>query len=116
MLRYYAFCSRIAFLLKHTEFLERLDNALRNVFIERYEALYERAMSFFNEFKQTTHAQVYIATKEVFLSLVMIAERTQPLPAVDDDKAVMKFVLPKIIADSTDFAVMSQITKWLMKE
>jgi hypothetical protein len=44
---------------KHVEFLERLDNALRNVFAERYESLYERAKDIFNEFRQATHARVY---------------------------------------------------------
>jgi len=98
---------------KHTEFLKRLDNALCNVFIESYKGLYERASDIFNEFVQATRAQVCIASKEVFLSSVMAAERTQDLLSMDDEAGVREFVLPRIIDDSSDAAVMSQITKWL---
>lgn len=101
---------------KHVEFLERLDNALRNVFIEKYESLYERAKGVFNEFKQATNAQVSLARKEVFLDRVMAAERTRELPSIDDALGVAEFVLPRIIADSNDVAVMSQITTWLSEK
>ena len=100
---------------RHTEFLKRLDNALRNVFIEGYEGLYERAIDILTEFKKATYAQVDIASREVFLSRVMAAERTQDLPPMDDVGAVMEFVLPRIIADSNDVAVMSQIVEWLSR-
>jgi len=98
---------------KHTEFLKKLDNALHNVFFESYEGLYERAMGIFNEFVNATHAQVHCASKEVFLSRVVAAECTRDLPSLDDVGAVMEFTLPKIVADSTDFTVMTQIGKWL---
>ncbi len=98
---------------KHVEFLERLDNALRNVFIERYESLYERAKTVFNEFRQATNAQVTLASKEVFMDHVVAAERTRGLPSMDDALGMAEFVLPRIIADSNDVAVMSQITTWL---
>ena len=101
---------------KHTEFLKKLDNALHNVFFESYESLYERAMDIFNEFVNATHAQVHIASKETFMSCVMRAECTENLPSMDDDAGVEKFVLPKIIADSRDAAIMSQITKWLYEK
>ena len=101
---------------KHTEFLERLDNALRNVFIERYEGLYEHAKDIFNKFKQATHAQVDIVSEEVFLSRVMAAERTQELPSMEDAGAITEFVLPRIIADSNDVAVMSRIVEWLSEK
>jgi nucleoside 2-deoxyribosyltransferase len=101
---------------KHTEFLKKLDNALHNVFSESYEGLYERARAIFNEFTQATHVQVQIASKETFMSCVMRAECTENLPSMDDDAGVEKFVLPKIIADSRDAAIMSQITKWLYEK
>lgn len=102
---------------KHTEFLKKLDNALNNVFFERYKDLFEKAKGIFHEFKKETHAQVSMASEEVFSSLVMKAERTQQgLPSIEDNKAVMEFVLPKIIDDSTDVAVMKEIMKWLEKK
>jgi len=100
----------------HIEFLKRLDNALYNVFTESYEGLYERARDIFDEFVHATHAQVRIASKEIFLNLVMAAERTRDLPLADDAEAVMEFILPRIIADSNDVAVMSQIVKWLSEK
>ncbi|MEA1906032.1 MAG: hypothetical protein U9N12_03625 [Euryarchaeota archaeon] len=100
----------------HTEFLKRLDNALYNVFIDGYEELYLRARDILDEFREVTRAQADIASKEVFLSRVMAAERTQELPSMDDVDAVMEFVLPKIIDDSTDAAVMNQIVKWLAEK
>lgn len=101
---------------KHVEFLEKLDNALRNVFVDRYESLYETAKLVFNEFRQATHAQVDFASKDVFLSRVMVAERTRDLPSMDDPLSVTEFVLPRIIAESNDVGIMSQITTWLSEK
>lgn len=81
---------------KHIEFFKKLDNALHNVFFERYEKLYSHAKEIFKEFKQTTHTQVEMASKEVFLSRVMSGERTQGLPSMDDTLAVKEFVLPRM--------------------
>ena len=74
------------------------------------------AKEIFEEFKQTTHTQVEMASKEVFLIRVMSGERTQGLPSMDDALALKEFVLPRIIADSNDIAVMSEITQWLYKK
>lgn len=101
---------------KHVEFLERLDNALRNVFVERYESLYERAKVVFDEFRKETQAHVNLASKEIFLSRVMTAERTQGLPSVDNTLRVIEFVLPRIIADTNDVAIMEQIMTWISKK
>lgn len=101
---------------KHTEFLKKLDNALHNVFFESYESLYECAMDIFNEFVNATHAQVHKTSKEIFLSRVVTAECTRDIPAMEDDDGVREFVLPRIIDDSSDAAIMSQITKWLYEK
>lgn len=97
---------------KHIEFLERLDNALRNVFAEQYESLYERAKVVFAEFSKATKAQVAQASKEKFLQRVFAVPNWQ-LPSVDDALSVAEFVLPRIIAEGHDAAVMKQITDWL---
>jgi hypothetical protein len=99
----------------HREFLDRLDNALRNVFVERYEALYQTAQEVFRQFRADTAAQVQVAAKETFLSRVMTAERTRGLPPPEDAAGVRQFVLPRIIADTNDVQVMSQITRWLLE-
>ncbi len=98
---------------KHVHFLQRINNALRNVFAERYESLYECALTVFDQFRQATGDRIDLATKAIFLDRVMAAERTRLIPAMDDDLAFSEFVLPRIIADSADMATMSQITAWL---
>jgi len=97
----------------HTEFLERLDNALRNVFVYRYEKWYELGTVIFREFKRSTRSRVEMASKEAFVQRLSAAEQTRELPSIEDDLGVAELVLPRIIADSTDISVMSSITEWL---
>jgi nucleoside 2-deoxyribosyltransferase len=100
----------------HLNFLDRLDNALRNVFETRYVKFYEHAEKIFKKFKQETRAQVSMASKEDFIKRLSAAEQSQGgLPSINDDLAVASLVLPKIIADSSDIAVMTKITSWLGK-
>lgn len=101
---------------KDAEFFKNLDNALRNVFFERYKNMFEKAKGIFTDFKRESHAQVSMVNEDTFSMRVIAAERTQELPSIEDDKAIIDFVLPKIIADSTDVAVMSQIIDWLEKK
>ncbi|MDT5272817.1 MAG: hypothetical protein QOH49_5003 [Acidobacteriota bacterium] len=97
----------------HTEFLERLDNALRNVFINRYEEWYDRAVAIFKGFRKETHAGVEMASKELFIQRLAVAEQRRELPSIEDELGVIELVLPRIIADSADVEVMSSITEWL---
>lgn len=99
----------------HLNFLDNLDNALRNVFETRYVKFYEHAEKIFKKFKQETKTQVNIASKEDFIKRLSMAEQSQGLPSINDDVAVAEMVLPKIVADSTDIAVMTKITSWLGK-
>lgn len=100
---------------KDTEFLSKLDNALNNVFVERYINLYKRAEVIYNDFRIATHALVEKVSEEVFSSRVKNAERTQKIPLLNEDNTlnVAAFVLPQIIVDTTDIAVMDQINTWL---
>ena len=97
---------------QHLEFLGKLDNAIRNVFAGQYDALYDSAQRVFAEFCQATQSQVAQASKEDFLKRVM-KEPESKLPDLQDTYAVAEFTLPRIIADSQDAKVMSQITDWL---
>jgi hypothetical protein len=88
------------------------------VFVERYENLYKRAKAVFNEFKNATHASIEMVSKEVFLSRVKDTERTQKFPSMDEDNMlnVAAFVLPQIILDTGNTAIMEQITPWLLEK
>lgn len=98
---------------KDTEFLKKLDNALRNVFIKDYEELYKRATDFFKEFKDSTELDIKMVSKDVFLSNVSAAEKTRDLSTLGDDWALKEFLLPKIIQNSNDFGIMREIIRWL---
>ncbi len=98
---------------KHVEFFERLDNALRNVFVYRYEKLHEMALQIFRQFRRDTNAQVELASKDVFVQRLIAAEHTRELPRDDDEFGITELVLPRIISDSSDIGLMSTITRWM---
>lgn len=99
---------------EHVRFFELLDNALRNVFFRRYEVLYEQGRTILADFRRGTGIDPGEAAREVFLQRVMVAERTALLPATDD-AAVAEFVLPRIVADASDAALMFAITGWIAR-
>ena len=101
---------------RHIEFLSKLDNALNNIFTERYEIYYEPAKKIFSKFKKDTKAQVEMTCKETFLSRVMSAERTGEIPSTEQKLELTEFVLPKIIEDNSDVGIMKQITTWISNE
>ncbi len=101
---------------KHLEFFERLDNALSNVFVYRYEKLYDQAREIFRRFRKDTNAQVELASKETFVQRLAAAEHTRDLPKENDEFGIVELVLPRIIADSSDIGLMSTITRWMAEQ
>jgi hypothetical protein len=99
---------------KHVEFFDRLDNALRNVFRDRYEGLFNSAMRIFRDFKAATRAHVTAVDKDMFIQRLAEAEQTRDLPDLEDAKGVTEFVLPKIIAENSDLDTMRVITEWIV--
>ena len=98
---------------KHVEFLEKLDNAFRNILVKDYERLYATAKDIFQKFKDAANADIPMAPKKVFVSRVIAAERTRDLPSMEDALALQEFLLPKIVEDSSDYRIMERITEWL---
>jgi hypothetical protein len=90
-----------------------LDNALRNVFVEDYEELYNKATEIFKKFKDTAKLNIKMVPKDVFLSRVSATEKTRDLPSLENSWALKEFLLPKIIQNSNDFGVMQEIIRWL---
>jgi hypothetical protein len=97
----------------HVRFLERLDNALRSVFFARYESFHERAMQVLSEFRKAVGMPIQAATKEIFLDRVIAAEREGKIPLSEDPIPIDRFLLPKVIADPTDYDVMTKVANWL---
>ncbi len=101
---------------KHVEFLDRLDNALRNVFRDRYEGYFNQAQSMFRAFRVETHAQVTSVNKEQFVQRLVEAEQRRDLPDPGDEQGMTEFILPKIIADNSDFDTMRIIMEWIARK
>jgi len=101
---------------KHVEFLDRLDNALRNVFRDRYEGLFKSATSIFREFKAATHTSVTSVSENVFIQRLTEVAQERELPDPSDGKAVTEFVLPRIIAENSDLDTMRIITEWIARK
>jgi len=97
----------------HSEFFERLDNALHNVFRSRFDAFYEAGKSALAQFRRATSAHVELAPIDVFVRRMMAIDNTTPMPALDDELSVAEHVLPRIILENTDYSTMSKLTEWI---
>ena len=101
---------------KHVEFFEQLDNALHNIFTERYEELYNATTEIFLEFRAQTNSKVEMVPRNQFIERVSAAGRKQNFPLPDDRWSVMEFALPRLVAGYTDFQVMNQLTSWITSQ
>jgi hypothetical protein len=97
---------------RHEEFLSKLDNAIHNIFIERYRELYESAKHFLNEFNSITGSSYQPISEEDFQANVMRAELAQELPDEIDQEELAEFLLPKILK-AHDIHTMKKITDWV---
>lgn len=102
-------------LSQHVEFLSKLDNAIHHVFVDRYLALYEKAVEILTEFNTDTGLRCDAASQEDFQMRVAQSERTQGLPA-DAGLQLTGFLLPKIIQDNTDYTIIKRWTEWLAQK
>ena len=99
----------------HTDFLEKLDNPVQNVFSKRYEALYTMASDILKAFNLDVKTKHTAATVAEFQARVMKGEQTGGLPPENDARLMAEFLLPRIIQETTDIAIMKQMTAWLDK-
>jgi nucleoside 2-deoxyribosyltransferase len=100
-------------LADHATFTAQIDNALSNVFSDRYTKLYEDALTLFSQFRKDSGSRVIQAQREVFVSRITNVERTRQASIEGDEYEKAEVLLPRIIADSGDVEVMTQITRWL---
>lgn len=98
---------------KHEEFLAKLDNALFNVFVGRYDYLYNKAISILQEFLKDNNLNIPPNKKELFITKVITKERTHPLPDFAEELKLRQFLLLLIIDTTSDFDLMEKVTKWL---
>ena len=96
-----------------TDFLSKLDNAVRNALGEGYMNLYESALILIKNFNSSTQSTYTSASFEEFQARVMRGERLEGIP---DGAPLKEFLLPKIIADATDMTVIRKMEKWLVSQ
>jgi hypothetical protein len=100
-------------LARHRELLERLDNAIENLFRDQYQRLYELALAVLGEFKRATGVQCRAFTLDEFRLRVIRAEREgeQPDENAPEDRR-SRFLLPRI-ADTDDLDLRNRLSEWL---
>jgi hypothetical protein len=95
------------------EVLFKIDNAIRNVFIERFHQLYSRAREFLMEFNRAACLSLQEASLEEFQARVIQGERMQGLPDQANEFLMLDFLLPRVIRDVADGSTMRKITAWV---
>jgi hypothetical protein len=99
-------------LQRHEEFLSKLDNAIKNIFVGNYRTLYDTALRFLQQFNSATGSSYLAASLEDFQARVMRAEQTQDLPPMGETERLAEFLLPKVLSEATDVIVMRKVMEW----
>jgi hypothetical protein len=102
-------------LAHHEEFLGRIDNAIQNMFVGKYRALYDEGIGLLKQFNASTNSSHAPALLEEFQARVMRAEQTQEVPEPPDFASRVAFLLPRTIKETSDLAVMRKIMDWTAK-
>lgn len=97
----------------HVYFLSKLDNALHYIFIEYYKDFYKEAIKFLKGFNKGTGLNCKPISQEIFQKNFLMAERTKNVPDKGDKKRLKAFLLPLIVEDSREFAIMKSIVTWI---
>lgn len=97
-----------------SEFLAKLDDAVNEILVARYKRLYDAANRAFVRYQQDANPAARRANRGVFVEAVKLAVRTVGILAEDED-GFPAFVLPAIVENSSDTAVMESINSWLLK-
>ncbi len=100
-------------LSNHEKLLDGLDNAIKNVFLERYRRYYKDACGLLKRFNKETSSTYAKATLEEFQARVMQGERIEDIPEDPTSYGYAAFLLPKILLDTANIKVMVKVTNWL---
>jgi hypothetical protein len=100
-------------LSNHVDFLEKVDNAMHHVFVEKYERMHVRARELLIEFNSFFHAEYPEASAEEFQRRMIHREKTQGVLDETIEPNVAECLLPRIIQDSGDTPTMRRIMEWL---
>ncbi|MDO8873664.1 MAG: hypothetical protein Q7V05_13190 [Methanoregula sp.] len=98
---------------KPKEFLELIENALKQALTGKYDILYEKGKNLQKQFNNNTKLTTDTNSKEKFIELIETARETQRIPDINEEYALKQFLLPRIIQNSEDNAIMDKIVKWV---
>lgn len=99
-------------LAQEIDVLSKLDNAIRNVLGEGYAELFDQANLLLKKFNSETGSAYSAAPIQEFQARVIRGESVGGIPDASDS-AYSEFLLPKIIADASDFSVIRKLNAWL---
>jgi len=103
-------------LSRDVDVLAKVDNAIHQVFVERYEQLHSRARSLLQEFNRSEGICLEEASPEEFQARVMQGERIQGLPDGANDFLMADFLLPRVIRDVADGTTIRKVTAWVSEK
>lgn len=98
---------------KHTDFLYSLDKALREVFVDRYDDLYSKAIEIFHQFKESTGSSAEPVAKSEFIERIVAVECRSGFLRPENEVELREFLLPKALADMGDIKFIGDMWKWL---
>jgi len=84
-----------------------------DIFGGNYDALYERGKQLLEDFNKATKLELAAATRQTCVSRVRTVESTTRLPQSDDERAIARLALWRIVDDPGDPDSMEAVTAWL---
>lgn len=99
-------------LAREQDLLARLDNAIGNIIGEGYSDLFDEAQVLLKRFNGETGSSYTSASLEEFQARVIRGERLEGIPD-PTEPSYADFLLPKIVADATDIALIRKLNRWL---
>ncbi|MCB1906121.1 MAG: hypothetical protein KDH15_02030 [Rhodocyclaceae bacterium] len=99
-------------LAREHELLTRLDNAIGHILGQGYEGLFDDAVELLRQFNAQTGSNYLATSAEEFQARVIRGERLEGIPE-REEAAYPEFLLPKIVAESTDIGVIRKMDRWL---
>jgi nucleoside 2-deoxyribosyltransferase len=110
--------------IRHSEFIKysladaanvvaKLDNAVSNILIADIAQLYERALQLLQQFNAFVGSNYKAKPRERFHEHVILSERPVGVLMGLDARSFAQVMLPKILQDTAEVAVMEQILRYL---
>jgi len=98
---------------RHKDFIAKIDAAISDLLVGRYDRLYAAAKALFVEFRDQTEPALEPVSRDEFVAAIRRVETSEGLPAPDDRADFAEAVLPSIVRAPDRNAIMTAISAWL---